>query len=163
MGFVVYSRSELMGYRYRWWVLNLMLSHISQSQLGSDFMECRDWGCLCHNVVYLDANCIWSKFQDVSFMVRLISLCASNVHVHRAFKFRPVREYLLIRDTTLVPNALWFEYTNARQETRTRTRKIKSNWLTVILQGKNTCLFLFRNSHYWRFFLTTFIVHKVPN
>ncbi|OXA62560.1 dolichyldiphosphatase 1 [Folsomia candida] len=38
-----------------------------------------------------------------------------------------VCEYLLIKDTTLIPNVMWFEYANARQETKNRTRKfIKS-------------------------------------
>lgn len=41
--------------------------------------------------------------------------------------FRTVCEYLLIKDTTLIPNVMWFEYANARQETKNRTRKfIKS-------------------------------------
>lgn len=37
-----------------------------------------------------------------------------------------ISEILLIRDTTLIPNVLWFEYTNARQETRARSRKLVS-------------------------------------
>lgn len=37
-----------------------------------------------------------------------------------------VSEMLLIRDTTLIPNVLWFEYTNARQEARARSRKLVS-------------------------------------
>ncbi|XP_015111599.1 dolichyldiphosphatase 1 [Diachasma alloeum] len=35
-------------------------------------------------------------------------------------------EYLLLRDTTLIPNVLWFEYTNIRTETRARSRKLVS-------------------------------------
>ncbi|ODM98747.1 Dolichyldiphosphatase 1 [Orchesella cincta] len=38
----------------------------------------------------------------------------------------PICEFLLIRDTTLIPNIMWFEYTNSRQETRTRSRKLAS-------------------------------------
>lgn len=37
-----------------------------------------------------------------------------------------VSEILLIRDTTLIPNILWFEYTHCRQETRARSRKLVS-------------------------------------
>ncbi|KAL1124075.1 hypothetical protein AAG570_001845 [Ranatra chinensis] len=37
-----------------------------------------------------------------------------------------VCELLLVRDTTLIPNVLWFEYTNARQESRARGRKLVS-------------------------------------
>jgi len=41
----------------------------------------------------------------------------------------PICEFLLIRDTTLIPNILWFEYTNSRQETRTRSRKLTAKAL----------------------------------
>ncbi|XP_076293616.1 dolichyldiphosphatase 1 [Lasioglossum baleicum] len=37
-----------------------------------------------------------------------------------------ISEYLLIRDTTLIPNILWFEYTNIRTEARARARKLVS-------------------------------------
>lgn len=38
---------------------------------------------------------------------------------------------LLLRDTTLIPNVLWFEYTSSRQEARARSRKLvpmKAQW-----------------------------------
>ncbi|CAG5092965.1 Similar to DOLPP1: Dolichyldiphosphatase 1 (Rhinolophus ferrumequinum) [Cotesia congregata] len=35
-------------------------------------------------------------------------------------------EFLLIRDSTLIPNVLWFEYTNIRTEARARSRKLVS-------------------------------------
>ncbi|CAH0404723.1 unnamed protein product [Chilo suppressalis] len=35
-----------------------------------------------------------------------------------------VCEMLMIRDTTLIPNVLWFEYTTSRQEARARGRKM---------------------------------------
>lgn len=38
----------------------------------------------------------------------------------------PLCEYLMIRDSTLIPNVLWFEYTSYRTETRTRHRKLVS-------------------------------------
>ncbi|KAG8231784.1 hypothetical protein J437_LFUL011884 [Ladona fulva] len=37
-----------------------------------------------------------------------------------------VSEFLMLRDTTLIPNVLWFEYTNSRQESRARGRKLVS-------------------------------------
>nr|XP_033335866.1 dolichyldiphosphatase 1-like [Megalopta genalis] len=37
-----------------------------------------------------------------------------------------ISEYLLLRDTTLIPNILWFEYTNIRTEARARARKLVS-------------------------------------
>ncbi|XP_066257350.1 dolichyldiphosphatase 1-like [Euwallacea similis] len=35
-----------------------------------------------------------------------------------------ISELLMIRDTTLIPNVMWFEYTNTRQEARARSRKL---------------------------------------
>lgn len=32
--------------------------------------------------------------------------------------FRPISEFFLIRDTSLIPNILWFEYTVTRAEAR---------------------------------------------
>ncbi|BET00041.1 acidPPc [Nesidiocoris tenuis] len=37
-----------------------------------------------------------------------------------------ISEFMLLRDTTLIPNVLWFEYTNAMRESRTRGRKLVS-------------------------------------
>ncbi|XP_076763668.1 dolichyldiphosphatase 1 [Xylocopa sonorina] len=37
-----------------------------------------------------------------------------------------ISEYLLLRDTSLIPNILWFEYTNIRTEARARSRKLVS-------------------------------------
>lgn len=37
--------------------------------------------------------------------------------------FRKISEFFLLRDTTLIPNILWFEYTVTRKETRARQRK----------------------------------------
>ncbi|XP_026673322.1 dolichyldiphosphatase 1-like [Ceratina calcarata] len=37
-----------------------------------------------------------------------------------------ISEYLLLRDTTLIPNILWFEYTKIRTEARARSRKLVS-------------------------------------
>ncbi|GCB65548.1 hypothetical protein scyTo_0009967 [Scyliorhinus torazame] len=36
----------------------------------------------------------------------------------------PVSEFFLIRDTSLIPNILWFEYTVTRSEARNRQRKL---------------------------------------
>ncbi|XP_034047902.1 dolichyldiphosphatase 1 [Thalassophryne amazonica] len=36
----------------------------------------------------------------------------------------PVSEYFLVRDTSLIPNILWFEYTVTRSEARNRQRKL---------------------------------------
>ncbi|XP_014664444.1 PREDICTED: dolichyldiphosphatase 1-like isoform X2 [Priapulus caudatus] len=36
----------------------------------------------------------------------------------------PVSEFLMIRDSTLIPNVMWFEYTSTRTESRARQRKL---------------------------------------
>ncbi|KFV64096.1 Dolichyldiphosphatase 1, partial [Dryobates pubescens] len=36
----------------------------------------------------------------------------------------PISEFFLIRDTSLIPNILWFEYTVTRAEARNRQRKL---------------------------------------
>nr|XP_002131668.3 dolichyldiphosphatase 1-like [Ciona intestinalis] len=40
-----------------------------------------------------------------------------------------VCEFFMIRDSTLIPNIMWFEYTTSRQESRSRSRKMSSNKL----------------------------------
>ncbi|XP_070532410.1 dolichyldiphosphatase 1-like [Ptychodera flava] len=37
----------------------------------------------------------------------------------------PISERLMLRDSTLIPNVLWFEYTSARAEARARQRKLQ--------------------------------------
>ncbi|XP_013382252.1 dolichyldiphosphatase 1 [Lingula anatina] len=39
----------------------------------------------------------------------------------------PISEYLMIRDSTLIPNVMWFEYTSHRTESRSRLRK-QGSW-----------------------------------
>lgn len=40
--------------------------------------------------------------------------------------FRKISELFLLRDSTLIPNVLWFEYTNIRHEAGARARRRKS-------------------------------------
>jgi len=42
------------------------------------------------------------------------------------YYFRKLSELFLLRDTTLIPNVLWFEYTNIRHEAGARARRRKS-------------------------------------
>ncbi|CAH1785914.1 unnamed protein product, partial [Owenia fusiformis] len=39
----------------------------------------------------------------------------------------PISEHLMLRDSTLIPNVMWFEYTSSRVEAKRRLRKSKSN------------------------------------
>ena len=38
-----------------------------------------------------------------------------------------IAEFLMIRDDTLIPNVIWFEYTNSRGEAQKRLRKLNKN------------------------------------
>ena len=60
----------------------------------------------------IQARCGWCC---VTFVWRYILLSSST--------FRRIAELLLVRDTTLIPNILWFEYTTQRTEARSRQRK----------------------------------------
>ncbi|XP_065917021.1 dolichyldiphosphatase 1-like isoform X2 [Dysidea avara] len=37
----------------------------------------------------------------------------------------PIGEFFMLRDCTLIPNVLWFEYTSMKSEAKTRLRKIR--------------------------------------
>ncbi|XP_066975725.1 dolichyldiphosphatase 1-like isoform X3 [Macrobrachium rosenbergii] len=52
-----------------------------------------------------------------------LSLIATAVVVAYS---RRISERLMIRDTSLIPNIMWFEYTHARTENRARSRKLTS-------------------------------------
>lgn len=60
------------------------------------------------------------------FMVIETFFLLSFMRCDEIFVSRRISEYLLLRDTTLIPNILWFEYTNTRQEARARSRKLIS-------------------------------------
>ncbi|XP_064616151.1 dolichyldiphosphatase 1-like [Liolophura sinensis] len=38
----------------------------------------------------------------------------------------PIGEFLMLRDSTLIPHVMWFEYTSTRSESRSRQRKVTS-------------------------------------
>lgn len=50
----------------------------------------------------------------------------------------------MIRDTTLIPNVLWFEYTTSRQEARARGRKMAAlkptQWRCACTRASNNSL-----------------------
>lgn len=50
----------------------------------------------------------------------------------------PIGEFLMLRDSTLIPHVMWFEYTSSRSEARNRQRKVtgrKSQWHWEQLAG----------------------------
>ncbi|KAK3586693.1 hypothetical protein CHS0354_039164 [Potamilus streckersoni] len=58
-------------------------------------------------------GCVW--FSVVQFMFTpVFPFLASS----------PVGEFLMLRDSTLIPHVLWFEYTSSRSEARSRQRKV---------------------------------------
>lgn len=69
-----------------------------------------------------------------------------------------ISEVLLLRDTTLIPNVLWFEYTKTREEVRARSRKLvsmKSQWQLIIselltaIEPKSMLMGLYSILMYW--------------
>lgn len=86
---------------------------------------------VCYGRIYLQYHS-WSQV----FVGALVGLSVGTIwffitHMILAPKFPyvvswKISEFLLLRDTTLIPNILWFEYTVTRQETRARQRKLIS-------------------------------------
>jgi len=73
------------------------------------------------------AQILWGAFMGSLFA----GIWFATTHLVLAPRFQevvswPICEYFLIRDTSLIPNILWFEYANARQESRNRARKMAS-------------------------------------
>uniref|UniRef100_A0A3P8U269 Dolichyldiphosphatase n=1 Tax=Amphiprion percula TaxID=161767 RepID=A0A3P8U269_AMPPE len=64
-----------------------------------------------------NARCVdllWRHILSIILLGMALSVCYS----------RPISEYFLVRDTSLIPNILWFEYTVTRSEARNRQRKL---------------------------------------
>jgi len=84
--------------------------------------------CVAYSRIYLMYH-TWSQIMWGAFMGSLFATIWFGV-TQLVFTPRfhdivtwPISEFLLLRDTTLIPNILWFEYTNSRQESRARARK----------------------------------------
>lgn len=57
----------------------------------------------------------------------ILNFCTKSLKLFNYYyTYRKLCELLMIRDTTLIPNVLWFEYTKSRQEARARGRKMAS-------------------------------------
>lgn len=77
--------------------------------------------CNLDNAALVDVKCIMKDTFTWGF----------KIYCKIFFFSRSVCERLMIRDTSLIPNILWFEYTHARTESRARNRKLtsmKSQW-----------------------------------
>lgn len=70
---------------------------------------------VCGAVLGVFLACIWFAVTQL-FLTPLFPVIASW----------PISEFLMLRDTTLIPNVMWFEYTSHRTESRTRQRKLVS-------------------------------------
>ncbi|KAL7643013.1 UNVERIFIED_CONTAM: hypothetical protein RMT77_006302 [Armadillidium vulgare] len=68
---------------------------------------------LVGSIVGIIFGCIWFALTHYLFAPLFPVIASWNVC-----------EFLMIRDTSLIPNILWFEYTQARSETRSRNRKL---------------------------------------
>uniref|UniRef100_A0A4W3IY05 Dolichyldiphosphatase 1 n=1 Tax=Callorhinchus milii TaxID=7868 RepID=A0A4W3IY05_CALMI len=63
-----------------------------------------------------------ARFVDMLWR-HILSLCLLTAAFLVSYS-RPVSEIFMIRDTSLIPNILWFEYTVTRAEARNRQRKL---------------------------------------
>uniref|UniRef100_A0A8B9CSA5 Dolichyldiphosphatase n=2 Tax=Anser TaxID=8842 RepID=A0A8B9CSA5_9AVES len=63
-----------------------------------------------------------ARFLDLLWR-HVLSICLVTVALLVSYS-RPISEFFLIRDTSLIPNILWFEYTVTRAEARNRQRKL---------------------------------------
>ncbi|CAG4968230.1 unnamed protein product [Colias eurytheme] len=84
---------------------------------------------VCIGRVYLEYHTTWQVV--VGGLVGFVTATVWFTVVHKILTpiFPQVAnlkicEMLMIRDTTLIPNVLWFEYTKSRHEARTRGRKL---------------------------------------
>ncbi|GFV62619.1 dolichyldiphosphatase 1 [Trichonephila clavipes] len=80
------------------------------------YLQYHTWNqVLCGSVLGIFLACIWFLITQFTF-TPLFPIIAAW----------PISEFLMLRDTTLIPNVMWFEYTSHRAESRTRQRKLVS-------------------------------------
>ena len=96
---------------------------------------CSSWSHSRTPLVCRCSFCPYSILPDHSFMV-CTSLALIQIFVLQFYNqdlfCRRICEWLLIRDQTLIPNVIFFEYTSHRHEIRARSRKLvsmKSQWI----------------------------------
>ncbi|KAK7095452.1 dolichyldiphosphatase 1-like [Littorina saxatilis] len=98
-------------------------------------LVCVGGGCLAtvvtYSRVYLEyhtfSQVLWGAVVGVtagSLWFGLIQLVATPLFPHIASS--PLGELFMLRDSTLIPHVLWFEYTSSRSEARSRQRKVTS-------------------------------------
>ncbi|XP_059162604.1 dolichyldiphosphatase 1-like [Physella acuta] len=81
--------------------------------------------------IYLSYHTISQVLLGAVIGIVLGSLWFANVHFLLSPFFPllagcPVGEFFMLRDSTLIPHVLWFEYTCSRSEARSRQRKMSS-------------------------------------
>ncbi|XP_003745026.1 dolichyldiphosphatase 1 [Galendromus occidentalis] len=86
---------------------------------------------VCVSRVYLEYHTSWQVI--VGGLLGSVFACGWFAMVQLVFTplfpiicSWPICELLMLRDTTLIPNVMWFEYTCYRSESRTRQRKLTS-------------------------------------
>ncbi|XP_076455059.1 dolichyldiphosphatase 1-like [Babylonia areolata] len=86
---------------------------------------------VAYSRIYLEyhtaAQVVWGGVVGVvagSLWFAFVQLVLTPLFPHLASS--PVGEFLMLRDSTLIPHVLWFEYTSSRSEARSRQRKIIS-------------------------------------
>ncbi|ESP03246.1 hypothetical protein LOTGIDRAFT_237774 [Lottia gigantea] len=91
--------------------LSAILVSYSRVYLGYHTVSQITWG----GIIGLTLGTVW--FLVVQFLLTpLFPFIASS----------PIGEFFMVRDSTLIPHVLWFEYTSSRSEARSRQRKVTS-------------------------------------
>lgn len=93
------------------WLVSLLVCY------SRVYLQYHSWAqVLVGILIGLGTGALWFAFTQ---------LCLSPLVFPRVVGWR-VSELLLLRDTTLIPNLLWFEYTATRKEASARSRKLNS-------------------------------------
>lgn len=107
-------------------VSNQDLSSVSHSI--SSYNRSSAWFCPRSAVVFICPVHSDTMVSNCCLMVRvcLIYFQAYFSNIILIFINRRISEWFLVRDQTLIPNIIWFEYTSHRHEIRARSRKLVS-------------------------------------
>ncbi|CAH1175746.1 unnamed protein product [Phaedon cochleariae] len=86
---------------------------------------------VCISRIYLEYHTLWQVLCGAIVGILFATIWFALTYLVLTPLFPQIvswriSEILLLRDTTLIPNVLWFEYTNTRQEVRARSRKLVS-------------------------------------
>ncbi|CAL1534310.1 unnamed protein product [Lymnaea stagnalis] len=132
------SHSQFMWFFSSYFALFLLLRLYKNHSIIDDLWKyvCAGLGVVCAILVswsrvYLSYHTISQVLLGAFIGSVLGVLWFANVHflltpVFPILASSPIGEFLMLRDSTLIPHVLWFEYTCSRSEARSRQRKMSS-------------------------------------